>query len=113
MKNKKTPASTTKKKSLPAVSSRSRRKAAREGIRGTQLNGGSYLISDANSSSENPAMQATSNSTRAETSNTTLMAFLQKLDDSNKQIMRCMDDLERQITVNSTPVISSSTIVLY
>ena len=32
------------------------------------------------------------------------MAFLQELDYSNKQIMHCMDDLERQNTVNSTPV---------
>ena len=62
MKNKKTPASTNKKKSLPAASSRSRWKAAREGVRNSQSNDGSYLISDANGSSEVPAMQLTSNS---------------------------------------------------
>ena len=45
-----------------------------------------------------------SNSPSVEISNHTLMTFLQKLDDSNKQIMCCMDDLERQNTVNSTPV---------
>ena len=109
MKNKKTPASTNKKKSLPAASSRSRRKAAREGVRNSQSNDGSYLVSDANASSEVPAMQLTSNSAPGETNNTVLMAFLQKLDDSNRQIMRRMDDLERQNTINSTPVGSPST----
>ena len=109
MKNKKTPASTNKKKSLPAASSRSHRKAAREGVRNSQSNDGSYLVSDANASSEVPAMQLTSNSAPGETNNTVLMAFLQKLDDSNRQIMRRMDDLERRNTINSTPVGSPST----
>ena len=105
MKNKKTPATTTKKKSLPATTSRSRRKAAREMARGTQLNDGSYLLSDANIASGTPAMLSTSSdSPSAGDSNHTLMAFLQKLDDSNKQIMRRMDDLESRNTVNSTPV---------
>ena len=105
MKNKKTPASTTKKKSLPAATSRSCRKAAREVARGTQSNDGSYLLSDANIASDTPAMPSTSsNSPSAKFSNHTLMAFLQKLDDSTKQIMRPMDDLERQNTVNLTPV---------
>ena len=75
--------------------------------RNSQSNDGSYLVSDA--SSDVPAMQLTSNSAPGETNNTVLMAFLQKLDDSNRQIMRRMDDLERQNTINSTPVCSPST----
>ena len=105
MKNKKTPATSTKKKSLPAAMSRSCRKAAREMVRGTQSNDGPYLLSDANIASDTAAMPSTaSNSPSVGISNHTLMAFLQKLDDSNKQIMCYMDDLERQNTVNSTPV---------
>ena len=109
MRNKKTPASTSKKRSLPAASSRSRRKAARELTKGTHSNDGSYLLSDANMASDTPVMPSTAtNHSATEVSNQTLMAFLQKLDDSNKQIMRRMDDLEKQNTVNSMPVQSSS-----
>ena len=43
MKNKKTPATTTKKKSLPGATSRSRRKATREMTRGTQSKDGLML----------------------------------------------------------------------
>ena len=109
MKNKKTPASTSKKRNLPAASSRSRRKAARELTRGTQSNDGSYLLSDANMTSDTPAMPSTATThSSTEVSNQTLMAFLQKLDDSNKQIMCRIDDLEKQNTVNSTPLQSPS-----
>ena len=109
MKNKKTPATTTKKKSLPGATSRSRRKAAREMTRGTQSKDGLYLLSDANIASDTPAMPSTSsNSLPVDVSNHTLMAFLQRLDDSNRQIMCRMDDLERQGAVNSTHVQSPS-----
>ena len=81
IKNKKTPASTTKNISLPAATSRSCRKAAREVVRGTRSNDGSYLLSDTNIASDTPAMPPTSsNSPTAEINNHTLMAFLQKLD---------------------------------
>ena len=105
MKSKKTPATTTKKKSLPAATSRSHRKAAREMARGTQSNDGLYLLSDANVASDTLAMLSTSlNSPSVGVSNHSLMAFLQRLDHSNRQIMCRMDDLEKQNTVNSTPV---------
>ena len=105
MKNKKTPATTTKKKCLPAATSRSRRKAAREMARGTQSNDGLYLLSDVNIASGTTVMPSTSSdSPSARVSNHTLMAFFQKLDDSNKQIMRHMDNLKSRNTVNSMPV---------
>ena len=109
MKNKKTPATTTKKKTLAAATSRSRRKAARETAKSKQSNDGSYLFSDIHLSSDALNIPSTSaNPTTTDISNNTLLAFLQKLDDSNKQIVCRIDDLEKRNTTNSTPAHSPS-----
>ena len=109
MKNKETPATTTKKKTLAAATSRSRRKAARETAKSKQANDGSYLFSDTHLSSDALNIPSTSAyATTTDISSNTLLALLQKLDDSNKQIVRRIDDLEKRNTPNSTPVHSPS-----
>ena len=109
MKNKKTPATTTKKKTLAATTSRSRRKAARETAKLKQSNGGSYLFSDTHLSSDALHIPSTCvNPTTTDISYNTLLAFLQKLHDSNKQIVRHIDDREKRNTNNSMPVHSPS-----
>ena len=109
MKNKKTPATTTKKKTLAAATSRSWRKAARETARSKQSNDGSYLFSDTHLSSDTLDIPSTSaQATTSDISSNTLLAFLHKLDDSNKQIVHRIDDLEKRNIPNSTPSHSPS-----
>ena len=63
------------------------------------------MFSDTNLSSDAIDMPSTSaNPLTIKISNSTLLAFLKKLDNSNKQIVRCMNDLETRNTTNSMPV---------
>ena len=94
---------------MAATTSRSQRKAARETVKSKQHNDGSYLFSDTHLSSD--ALDIPSTSTQAtstEISSSTLLSILQKLDDSNKQIVRLIDDLEKHNIPNSMPVHSPS-----
>ena len=86
MKNKKTLATTTKTKALRGFTAGSRRKAAWETAELKQSNDGSYLFSDANFTSDALGTpSASANPATTEVSYNTLLFFLQKLDDSNKQ----------------------------
>ena len=112
---KKSPASVAKKKTLASTKSKSSVKKSTKKNRAMTKNDGLYLQVATTHASSQEALSTVSNSTiqerQEEFSTSTgqaIMQMLHKLDTSNQALTKRMDSSERQNSISSTPLSSST-----